>query len=143
MPINGFSVGRDLTLTIVTASGVLPVKGITSFKSKQDTNEEKIVKIDGVTDHVRFFQGWSGSFVIEREDSTLDDYFSQLESNYYQGITEQPVYITETITEKNGNVTQYRYQKVLLKLDDAGDWAGDRVVKQSLSFVCSRRQKIA
>lgn len=143
MPINGYSVGRDLTLTIVTGTGPLVLRGITSFKSRQDTTEEKITKINGVTDHNRHFIGWSGSFTLERENSTADDYFSQLESNYYQGIAETPVSITETIQEANGAVTQYRYTKVLLKLDDAGDWRGDTSVKISLSFVASRRLKIA
>jgi len=31
---------------------------------------------------------------------------------------------------------------VLLKLEDAGDWAGDATVKQKLSFVASRRVKV-
>lgn len=68
---------------------------------------------------------------------------TQLEANYYAGINEQPATITETITEVNGQVTQYRYLNVLFKLDDAGSKAGDQTVKQKLSFVAARRTKIA
>jgi len=143
MPVNGFSVGRDITLTIVTASGPLNLALITVFSSKQDSQESKVKGLDGITRHIRFYDGWSGSFTIERQDSTVDDYFSQLEANYYAGINEQPSTITETVQEPNGAVTQYRYLNVLLKLDDAGNWSGDKNVQQKVSFVASQRQKIA
>jgi len=143
MPVNSFSVGRDLTLSIVTGNGPLNLNLITGFQSAPDQAEVKVKGLDGVTRHARFFDGWRGSFNIERADSTVDDYFAQLEANYYAGINEQPASITETITEANGAVTQYRYLNVLLKLDDAGSWAGDQTVKQKLSFVAARRTKIA
>jgi len=143
MPLNGFSIGRDVTLNIVTGSGPLSLNLITGFQSKQDTVEEKIKGLDGVTRHVRFFDAWSGRFTLERQDSTLDDYFSQLEANFYAGLNEQPATLTETITEVNGSVSQYRYLGVLLKYDDAGEYRGDTSVKQTMSFIASRRVKIA
>jgi hypothetical protein len=103
--------------------------------------EQKIKGLDGITRPVRFFDGWSGRFEYERQDSTLDDYFSMLEANYYLGVPEQPCSITETIENPDGGITQYRYLGVLLKLDDAGDWAGDKTVKMTVSFVASRRMK--
>lgn len=143
MPINGFSVGRDVSLDIVGPSGPVRFSLITKFNSKQQTKTSQIKGLDGITRPVRFFDGWAGGFDIERQDSTVDDYFSQLEANYYSGLNEASVTITETITEANGAVTQYRYIGVLLQLDDAGDWAGDATVKQKLSFIASRRIKVA
>lgn len=143
MPINGFSVGRDITLTIVTANGPLNLNLITGFQSSPETAETKVKGLDGVTRHVRFWDGWRGSFNVERADSKVDDYFALLESNYYAGVSEQPATITETVTEVSGAVTQWRFLNVLLKLDDAGAWAGDQTVKQKLSFVSSQRLKIA
>ncbi|KVQ85572.1 hypothetical protein [Burkholderia multivorans] len=143
MSINNFSVGRDISLDIVTSSGPLQINLITSFTSSQESTEVKVKGLDGITRFVRFFDGWKGKFEIERQDSTLDDYFSQLEQNFFSGIGESSASITETIQEVNGNITQYRYLGVLLKYDDAGDWKGDATVKQSVSFVCSRRIKIA
>lgn len=143
MPVNGFSVGRDVSLDITGPSGPLRFNLITKFSSKQSTKENAVKGLDGITRPVRFFDGWTGSLDIERQDATIDDYFSQLEANYYAGINEASVTITETITEVSGAVTQYRYMGVLLKLDDAGDWSGDATVKQKLSFVASRRVKVA
>jgi hypothetical protein len=142
MPVNNFSVGRDISVTVVTASGPLFFNLITDFTSKQDTTKTRIKGLDGKTRWVRFFDGWSGSFKIERRDSTPDDYFSQLEANYYQGLNEQAASITEIIQEPNGSLTQYRYFGALLDFDDAGNWSGDATVKQTISFVCERRIKV-
>lgn len=143
MPQNSFSVGRDVSLDIITSNGPLSFGLITKFTSKQDITDKKIKGIDGVTRHVRFPDGWSGTFDIERQDSTLDDYFAQLEQDYYDGIAEQGATITETIQEVNGSISQYRYLGVLLKFDDAGDKSGDSTITQKLSFLASRRVKVA
>jgi hypothetical protein len=143
MPINGFSVGRDVSLIIQTPNGPLVANLVTHFSSKPDMTEVKVKGLDGITRHVRFFDGWSGKFEYERQDSTLDDYFAQLESNYYLGIPEMPCTISETIENPNLAITQYLYVAVLLKLDDGGAWEGDKTVKMGLSFVASRRLKTA
>ena len=142
MPLNNFNVGRDVTLDIVGPSGPQRFNLITGFQSKQESTETRIKGLDGITRTVRFFDGWSGSFTIERQDSTLDDLFAQLEQNYYSGFNEQPMTITQTIQEVSGATTQYRYLNVVLKLDDAGNWQGDQTVKQTLSFMSSQRVKI-
>lgn len=143
MPLNSFTVGRDITINVVTPSGALNLTLITDFQSKQETINTKIKGLDGVTRPLRFFDAWGGSMMLERQDSTLDDYFSQLEANYYAGLSEGPVSITETIQENSGALSQYRYLNVLLQFDDAGAYRGDATVKQSVSFVASRRIKIA
>lgn len=142
MPVNNFTVGKDVSLTIVTASGPIGFNLLTDFTSKQDTTKTRIKGLDGKTRWVRFFDGWSGSFKVERRDSTADDYFSQLEANYYAGLNEQAASITEIIQEPNGGLTQYRYYGVLLDFEDAGAYSGDATVKQTLSFVAERRIKI-
>ncbi|MBB5508156.1 hypothetical protein [Paraburkholderia atlantica] len=143
MPMNGYSVGRDITLVIQTPSGPLSLNKITKFTAKQESTEVRVKRLDGITDRLRFFDGWSGGFEIERQDSVVDDYFAQLEANYYAGINEQPCQIYETHTEPNGMTTQYRHDGVLLTLDNAGEWMGDSTVKISLKWTGSRRTKTA
>jgi hypothetical protein len=143
MPQGQFNLGRDIGLTIFTPqAGPLTLNTIKSFKSKSDDNVQKIILINGITDHLRFFQGWSGSFDIERANAVLDQYFALLESNYFLGIPEAAASITETIQEVNGTVSQYRYPGVILSFSDAGDYTGDKSVSQSLSFVSRRRIQI-
>lgn len=143
MPQGNYSIGRDIGLTIVTPDGPLTLNTITSFKSKSDDNVQKLVLINGITDHLRFFQGWSGSFDIERASAVLDQYFALTEDRYFRGIRERYASITETIQEINGSISQFRYPRTILSFSDAGDYAGDKSVKQSMSFVSGRRIQIA
>ena len=143
MSLGIFSTGRDVTLTIVTPTGPLNLNLITGFHATPDTGEVKVKGLDGITRHAMFPDGWRGGFDVERADSTLDVYFGQLESQYYAGQATAYSTITETISEPNGSVTQWRYINVLLRLDDAGSYMGDQTVKQKMSFVSSRRIQIA
>lgn len=143
MPLNSYSVGRDLSLDITGPNGPLAFSQIISFTSKPDITDKKIKGLDGITRHLRFPDGWSGSFEIERQTSAVDDYFSQLEANYYAGLNELPITITETIQEVSGAVSQYRYLQVLLTLEEAGNFKGDDSVHQKLRFVAARRVKVS
>lgn len=144
MSQNGYSMGRDRTVAIVLPDGTtLNMQKVTKFTSKQDSSHQKVKGLDGVTDHMRFYEGWSGSFECERRGPELDAYFARLEANFYAGIDEPPATIQETITEPNGTVSQYRYERALLKYEDAGDWVGDKSVHQKVSFVATRRIKQA
>lgn len=143
MPVNGFSVGRDVTLTVNTDSGLQRFPLITGFDAKPEVSDAKVKGLDGLTRHVIFHDGWAGSFDIERQDASLDNYWAQLESNYFAGFSSGAATITETITEVTGAVSQFRFEGVVLKLDDAGAWKGDATVKQKLAFMASRRIKVA
>ena len=143
MPLNNFSVGHDLQLTVVTGSGPLVLNLVTEFQSKQDVTKVKSKGMDGITRNVNFPDGWSGSIMLDRRNSTIDDYFAQLEADYFNGIQHSSVNLTQTITEVNGSVSQYRYTKVVFDFEDAGSWAGDKLVKQKLGFVAEKRIKLA
>jgi hypothetical protein len=143
MPLNGFSVGRDITLDVNGPTGPIRLNLITGFTRKQDTTDVRVKGLDGSTRHLVFYDGWSGSFDLERQDSVVDDLFSQLESDYYSGLNTPGMTITETITEVDGSVSQYRYTDVVLRLDDAGDWRGENSVKQRIGFMARRRFKVA
>jgi len=144
MSQNGYSLGRDVTLTIILPDGSsLGLGKVTGFDSKQDTTDQKIKGIDGITDHLRFYEGWSGSFEMERRGPEVDAYFAKLEANFHAGADEPPATLQQTIVEPNGQVSQYRYERVLLKYDDAGKWGGDKSVHQKITFVASRRLKQA
>jgi hypothetical protein len=140
MPMNGYSVGRDVTLVLTLPTGAtLPMGKVTKFSSKQDTTNQKIKGLDGITDNLRFFDGWTGSFELERRGPEIDRYFSDAESAFYAGNDEATATLHQTITEPNGSVSQFRFERVLLSYDDAGDAAGDKSISQKVGFVASRR----
>lgn len=143
MPLNGFSVGRDISTSIQTPSGLLDLPGLTKFTSKPETTDKKVKLINGRTKHLIFPDGWVGSFEVERMNGDIDDYFAAQEANYFAGQNLLPSSITETITEPDGSTSQYQYTGVILRLDDAGDWAGDETIKQKISFMAETRIKVA
>lgn len=144
MSQNGYSLGRDNTIAVILPDGTtLQLGKVTNFTAKQDVTDQKIKGMDGVTDHLKFYEGWSGSFSIERRGPDLDNYFAKLESNYYAGVDEPPATMQQTIVEPNGQVSQFRFERTLLKYDDAGDFAGDKSVHQKVSFLATKRIKQA
>lgn len=144
MPMNGFTVGRDIALQIMGQNNniVASFAMQTSFDSKQGVVKVQSKGIDGVIRHLFLPDGWSGTMKFDRSNSNVDDYFAQLESSYYAGINIGAAQITQTITEVLGNLTQYRYTGVMMALDDAGSYAGENLVSQTISWVASKRLKI-
>lgn len=141
MPANGFSVGRDVSLTIFTSQGPLGTAALTNFDAKPMTADIKIVQLDGSLLSAYLPEGWEGTFGFTRVDSSLDDYFASIEDNYYAGGDLPVGTISETITNPDGSVTSYLYDKVSLKLTEPGGWEGNKEVKQSVAFMASRRRK--
>ena len=140
MAQQGYSVGRDTTVAVILANGnTLRLGKVTSFDAKPNVSETTVKALDGVNDHLRFHEGWNVSMEMERRSSDLDAYWAQIEASYYAGNSELPCTIQQTITEPDGSVTQWRYEKAMLKFDDPGKWSADSTVKQSLSAVCSKR----
>lgn len=139
MPVNGFSVGRDLTLNVVTPKGQLRFPLSTEFEANPDLRDEKRMGLDGTARHALFHQGWHGTIMFDRGDPNFDDYWAQIEADYYQGLNQGSATITETITEVSGAVKQYLFTGVVLKPTAMGNWKGDQVVAQKIEFLASRR----
>lgn len=144
MPQNNFSIGKDISLDVVD-----PVQGVvrfdikTAFESKPQYHDIASTGLDGLTRYAELPTGWDGSFTMDRSNSAVDDYFAAFEANYFAGVNALPITITETINEADGSISQYRYDGVVLKLEEAGSWKGDERTTQRVSFKASRRIKVA
>lgn len=144
MPVNGYTVGRDITVTVVTSLGAVAKFSVrTGFSKRQETNDVKVKRADGIVDHVVIPDGWTGTFDYDRGDSTIDDYFANLETAYYAGTNIASGSIVETITENDGSVSQYTYTGVQMKLSDGGSQTGDNTLKMKIDWMASRRKKTA
>ena len=139
----GYNTGKDVAIDINTPNGPIRLSKIMSFDSKPKVTNQEITPLNGQTDELMIPKGWTGTFEAERVDSTLDDWWSQFESDYYNGVNQNPATITETIQEVGGGQTVWRYTNVILKLEDAGKKEGDKTIRQSMSFTARRRQKVS
>jgi hypothetical protein len=143
MPINGQSLGKDLSFTVVTPSGNLTFNGVTDYDIKPIFTDLKHKDLDGTTTYAYIPDGWSISIKLERRDATLDDYFAQLEASYFASNNLLPGTINEIIQESDGSISEYRYTNVVLKYDDAGNWKSDAYVAISLTGMATRKIKVS
>lgn len=144
MPANNFSIGKDVSLSLVTTTGILTLPVTTTdFEAKPSYNKIRVQCLDGINRGANTPQGWDGTIGLDRSSSVVDDFFAQQEAGYYAGLNTLTGSITETITEANGSVTQWRYVGVVLSLDEAGQFSGDKTVGQKIGFFASQRLKVA
>lgn len=142
MPINGISVGKDITITFNDASGnLITLTRMKSFSSKQKTSNRETASLDGINRHVNIPMGWEGSFELERTSAALDTYIASLENTYYSGQNVPTATITETITEPNGAVTSWQYVGCVFTYDNAGDWKAEEYITQKISFSAQQRNQ--
>ena len=142
--VGDMSIGKDVAVDIVQADGsILRLGNITSFDRKPVTKQINSDGIDGVPRKGVIPGGWKLSFDIDREGPSADDWWALYEDNYYANRPLQNVMITETISEPDGTVTQWRYVGVALHFSDAGNWKADAVTKMKLEGEASYRQKVA
>jgi hypothetical protein len=143
--MQGQTVGRDVSLDLMTSRGLMaiPAAAITSFAASPQTTNTASKGLDGVTRFGVFPDGWRGSLDIDRMSGVLDDFWAQYEADYYAGVNILPGTITETISEPNGSVSQYRYTGVMFDFKDAGTKVANGLVKQKIDFMAARRIKVS
>jgi len=143
MPVNDFSVGKDVSLTIVTSYGTTVFSGLTNFTADPMTTDLKSKGIDGTPRFGFIPDGWKGSFTLDRLDPSVDNYWAQVEADYFAGKNIKAGSISEIITEADGSITEWKYTGVILRLERAGDWGGDKKVEQTISFEAAFKKRIS
>jgi len=153
MPINidgekreRYSIAKDVSLTINTGSGILRLK-LTGFEANPVYKKFSHRPIDQPPIYAAVADGWKGTFQLDRQDSTVDDFCCYLEDQCWGRWGQQKTFpgeisgdctITETISE-GGAVSRYRYMGVCLTIVSIGRWELGSLVKQVLEFEASRR----
>lgn len=143
MPVNGVNVGRDVTVVLVDSSSTTMDFSIrTGFTKTPNTTEITSISADGIVRTLYLPAGWTGTLDYDRADSAIDDFFADMESDYYSGESLESATITETITEVDGSVSQYKYTGVIFKLNNAGDSTGEGKISMQVGWAAQRRKKI-
>lgn len=142
MPASNFSLGRDCQVVVMGPYGRIDLTHVTGFESRQRTQSVRIDRLDGVQLAAELPKGWEGSFDLERGNSAVDDFISQVEQSYFGngGLPSGTLY--QYVTEADGSVSTFQYDGVAFKLAHAGAWRGDAPVKQKLEFFAARRSRI-
>lgn len=140
--MSDFDIGKQASLTIVADGAILLSTQITAFDSKMETKTLESRPLGSPTIRKHIPDGWSFSYDIDRLGPTFDNFFADQEDSYWNDGGEPSIFITETIREKDGSVSQYRYEGVCQTFD-SGSKKQDDTVKQKVSGYAERRRKVA
>lgn len=146
MPINGFTVGRDVTVTLAGPGGttiVIPASEVTHFEKRPLRREDWSRPLNSPPIPLYQPDGWRGQVGIDRQDASLDTFQANLEAQFWAGQNILSGWILETVTETNGTQTQYRYDDVMYWVEDPGMATADRRVQQRLDFCAGTRKRVA
>jgi hypothetical protein len=80
---------------------------------------------------------------MDRLNPNMDNYWAQVEADYFAGKNNLAGTITEIIQEADGSTTEWRYDGVVLRLEKSGDWGGDKKVEQMVSFEAAHKVKVS
>jgi hypothetical protein len=143
MPANNFTVGRDVSIVINGPNGQITLNGITDFSAKPATTTLKSKPLSGIPQFAYIPDGWELSFKLDRMDTGADDFWAAFEAGYYSGTNQAAGTVNENIQEANGSISKWRYTGFVMKLDNPGDFSGDKKVEQTLSGMASQKIKVA
>lgn len=143
MPVQtDFTVGRQMTLALVVNGEIVATGALTELEYKQEKIKLKSRPLNGKPVNKWIPDGWTGTLTFDRQDSTLDDYFSDEEENWWNSGDVAQIYIYETVAENDGSTSQYQFNGVQLEFD-GGMWKQDDKVTQKASFVASDRPRVS
>ena len=144
MSVNGFSIGHDLSVDIVDiVTGkqvVFPL--ITGFSAEPQTKQISSEPLNGPPLYAENPNGWRGTIDFDRTDNSIDIFFAGREAAYFKGVSLFNVTITETIQEKDGTTTQFRFPNCALKYSQAGQWKASDKVSLRLDWMGSTRIQV-
>lgn len=140
--INGVSVGRDVSVTLVTPRGQLSIDITTSFDAKARYDRRRSRPLNGPPLAVPIPDGWEGTFELDRTNSQIDSFFAAEDLAYFAGRGISPSTISETIVNVDNSVSVFIYTGVMLMFEDAGRKQADELIKMRVSFEASERKQL-
>jgi len=146
MPVNGYTVGRDVQIVMNSPTGngvggtVIPPDQITSFDAKPMKKEVWARPLNSPPQPIYMPDGWKGTIEVDRMDATLDTYQATIEGNFWQGTNTASGIVTETITEENGNQTVIQYNGCMFWVEDPGSYKADGNIVQRVEFSAGERK---
>jgi hypothetical protein len=142
MPYNTFTVGSDCQIVVMGPFGRVDLAHVTGFEAHQVTVPLRVDRLDGVQLGAELPRGWTGTFLLDRGSSAVDDFIAQIEQAYNAGQTVNAGTLYQYVNEPNGSMSTYQFSNVVFKLTSAGSYRGDAAVAQKLDFFASSRARI-
>lgn len=140
--VDGLLIGQNVKLTFTDINGNYNFAILESFRGMETPTILSETSIDSQFRVIKLPKGWSGTFIVQQNNDVINQYFSDFEAGFYAGADQVNMTITETITYQGGVQAQYQYRGCVLTLSDGGEYSGQAIKKQTVSFTASRWQRI-
>lgn len=142
MPSPDFNIGTDWSLDLYDPfiGGMVTISIVTGFSKQQETNALSSIGLDGVTRRYSIPTGWTGTIEYDRADAVVDRYIAAREAAHRRKEVLPSATLTETIVERDGTITQFRYEGVDVVMSEGGAVRGDDKVSQTLAWTASSRE---
>lgn len=143
-----FNIGTDKSIVVIDNNTGQPIDlggRVIDFKSDPKTTLITSMPIDnqGYDQHRLAYGGWTGSIMVDRNDSSADAIEAANEVGYHQGSTQQYYTITETITNADQSQSVFQYNGVIMWLQSSGSWRKDQKVELTWQFESIQRVQIS
>lgn len=145
MPVNGMSVGVDYSFTYYDgASGQLvnfgDIQNIVITELKHDV---KNMPYNDDPSYGYVPDGFRIEFTVTRTGSNIEDFQVAKDNAFRNGQVQPPGFLNETVTDPDGTVHRYQYQKCVIFLTDHGNVSRDKAVTLKVEGYASRKIQIA
>ena len=142
MAQNPYTIGRNCNLVLLWSGSRVDLNGVTGFESQQEVSTQRSDPLNSVPIEFVTPKGWRGRFMADRADPTLDNLIAAIEAGFWNAGIIGSGTIYQYISEVSGSTSTFEYTGVSLTLTAAGTYAAESIVKQTLSFFASQRNRL-
>jgi hypothetical protein len=135
--------GKQTRLLVIDPDGVrTSLSKVNDWAWKDDTKDLESIGLDGVREIMTSYQGVSGSFTSELQDSGLFDFSDDRRADY-QAKNSVSRYSTIYVymTMGDGSEIAYRLINVTLTIEDRGTAKHDETIKVKCKFMAQDVQR--
>ena len=142
MAQNPYTIGRNCSLVLLWSGSRVALKDVTGFESNQEVSTQRSDPLNNYPIEFNTPKGWRGRFMVDRGDSTLDNLIAAIESGFWNAGIIGSGAIYQYIAEADGSTSTFEYVGASLTLSQAGNYQAENIVKQTINFFASLRNRL-
>jgi hypothetical protein len=120
----------------------LDLRDVTGFQANQQVRQQRSDPLNSVPIEFNTPAGWRGQFQVDRGSSALDDLVSAIEAAFWNAGVIGSGTIYQYVAEANGSTSTYEFVGVSLNLTSSGHYQAENIVKQTVGFFASQRNRL-
>ncbi len=140
--MNPYTIGHNCSVVILWQGTRYDFRDVTMFSSAQEVTPQRSDPLNSPPIEFNTPRGWRGTIGIDRATPTLDNLISSIEAAFWNAGVIGSGTIYQYIKEVDGSTTTFEFVNASLNLTAAGSYAAEAIVKQSLAFFSSLRNKL-